>query len=96
MLTKIEYRDHTNWCSFWTSCPGEFPEEGGYSHGGKVSGDELIAEVWRAEEAYCGDGDSCGPDELQAFERWLEDVGYSVDVAHCATKKLAGFMEEGD
>jgi hypothetical protein len=94
MLTKIEYRDNANWKLFWTSYPEEFRAGDGYSHGEGVSGEELLEDVARAEEAFCGDGSSCSsPDDICEFAKWLCGLGYSVRVSFEAAAKLAAFYE---
>jgi hypothetical protein len=89
MLTKIEYRDNANWKLFWTSYPEEFRAGDGYSLSGGVSGEEILEDVARAEEAFCGDGSSCcEPDEQIEFALWLVECGYGRLTAMTAMKKL--------
>jgi hypothetical protein len=60
-----------------------------YVYVGDVTGEELVSCVWNAEEAYCGDGDSCRtPDEFAEFKVWLVRVGYSAVTAKRAAEAL--------
>ena len=88
MLSEMEYRDNEQWKTFWTAHPEEFDMD----YLGDVTDEELVSSVWNAEEAYCGDGDSCRtPDELAEFETWLVRVGYSAVTAKRAGEALRKF-----
>jgi hypothetical protein len=87
MLSKMEYRDNATRKTFWTAHPEEFDTD--YVYICDVTDEELVSSVWNAEEAYCGDGDSCRtPDELAEFESWLVRCGYSEDTAKRAAEAL--------
>jgi hypothetical protein len=87
MLSEMEYRDNATWKTFWTAHPEEFDTD--YVYICDVTDEELVSSVWNAEEAYCGDGDSCRtPDELTEFEAWLVRVGYSAVTAKRAAEAL--------
>ena len=86
MLSKFETRQN----EFWTSNPEEHSSE---DYSGEVSAAELLADVARAEVAYCGDGDSVKKKkELLEFEKWLGQF-YSKKVAAAATRKLAALSK---
>ena len=91
MLSEMEYRDKSTRKTFWTAHPEEFMGRV-YVYVGDVTDEELVSSVWNAEEAYCGDGDSCRtPDELAEFEAWLVRCGYSEDTAKRAAEALRKF-----